>query len=321
MEKYCIFCGHLLENGECVNPQCSAKVDGEERSSSVAGRKKPISLEQWRRQRYEADRQKTLRQEGEPEDEEEAKEEETEAEQDPDDGEDQESEEETDGTSEKEMGGAFSPNILERLPCFLADYFRQPGRVVAAAVRRRDTGVAAAMFLTSFLLSAIGTFLFGAVYLEDFFSRWIGGGFVAPLLAYGISLLFSRVFTASRSGQPERGEGENHRDGSFRELFSLVGASAVIPNGILLLSCILGPLDGSLKLFQFFALLLTVAWMVCLLFSLFTVYGGVGSLGALLGIVAFVFLSFLLMRTLWVWYLTGVFRFSLHIPLSVFFAG
>ncbi|MBR6825214.1 MAG: hypothetical protein IKM59_01570, partial [Oscillospiraceae bacterium] len=107
----------------------------------------------------------------------------------------------------------------------------------------------------------------------------------------------------------------------FRSLFSLVGAASVLPNMILLLSTVFSPMDKSLRAFQFFALLLVAVWVASLLFSMVAAYGSYFTMGGLVLTVVFVFLAFVSMRAIWVWYLTGDFKFTLYLPLNVFFSG
>ena len=207
---------------------------------------------------------------------------------------------------------------LKNLSLFLSDYFTEPGKVVAAAARKRDVGIGTTMMVVSVILSALGTLFFGSVYLEDFFGRWIVCGILTPVLAYGLSLLFGSLFAILSPLGRARRQSEEGEKLPFGELFATVVASSVLPNLLLLLSGLIAPMDRNLEIFQFFALLLTVSWVVCLIFSLFTVYGGGFSLGGLLLMIGFGLLAFLVMRALWVWYLTGEFAFSLYIPLSIF---
>lgn len=215
----------------------------------------------------------------------------------------------------KENAGA-SQDSPSNLSLFLGDYFGEPGKVVAAAARKRDVWVGIFLILVSVMASALGTLLFGIIHLEDFFAPWIVCGFFVPLLTYGFGLLYGYFFARFSPVGKERGErGEKI---PFGELFATVTVSGVLPNLLLLLSGVIAPVDKSLKVFQFFALLITVCWLVCLIFSLFTVYGGGFSMGGMIITVIFVFLALLAMRCLWVWYLTGELGFSLYIPLSIF---
>ena len=213
---------------------------------------------------------------------------------------------------------APSYNPLVRFSFLVSDYYRDPGRTITEGAENRDLGVGLVAVFGTLSLSALGTLIFGAMYLEDFFLRWVAAGIVGPVLAYGISFLFGRVFVELSPVGKIRRSGKLKGPICSRELFAVVTTASVFPNHILLLSGVLSPMDKDLRLFQFFALLLTVAWIVSLLFSLFTVYGGGFSFGGLLLTVTFAFLVFVSMRTLWVWYLTGEFRFTFHIPLNIF---
>ena len=211
-----------------------------------------------------------------------------------------------------------SANVPVRLFCFVSDYCMNPGKEIAAAARERDLAVGLVLMLLSVCLSALGTLIFGALYLEDFLLRWVTCGIIVPLLAYGFSLLYGKAYVALSPVGKCRSKENPRGIGTFGELFSVITTASMGPNLILLLSCALSPLDKNLRLFQFFALLLTVVWIVSLLLTLFTVYGGEISLGGIILTVLFAFLAFVAMRTIWVWYLTGEFRFTLYVPLSVF---
>lgn len=165
--------------------------------------------------------------------------------------------------------------------------------------------------LVSVLASAIGTLIFGAMYLEDFLLRWVVVGVVTPMVAFGFSALYGWLLT----GFPV-GEGLSDRISS---LLSGVALSARLPSVLLILSCFLSPLDKNMGVFQFFALLLVITWVVSLYHSLRSAYDGPFSKWTPLFTVAFAFLAFTTLRSLWVWFITGDFRFVLYIPLNIFF--
>lgn len=326
MEKQCIYCGQITKNGICVNDRCPGKESPARLSEQAPITKRPMSLQERRRQMYEMENRKNR----------ESQKEEVTSESVVTREKIEVLPRETNGhirTERKVSAETSKPAELTpseeflqlasggfvSLLFFIADYYKEPGKVVAAAARKRDEGMGRLLFFTSVILSAIGTLLFGTIHLEDFFVRWVVCGLMAPFLAYGGSLLFGSLFAALSPTVQERRKREETRL-SFGELFSTVAVSSVFPNLLLLLTCVLSPMDRSMEIFQFFALLITLSWIVCLLFSLFTVYGGDFSLWGLLLTVAFVFFAFLGMRSLWVWYLTGDFRFSFYIPLSVFFS-
>ena len=215
------------------------------------------------------------------------------------------------------QGNGVSDN--ERIPFhyFVSDYFREPGKVVSAVARKRDIGVGIMLFLTTICLSAFGTLIFGTLYLDDFFARWLTTGIFVPVIAFVAALLYGRLYVAlsSRRRDPFGARVV------FGELFSVVATSAVFPNLLLLLTGALAPMDKSMRIFQFFALLLAIAWILSLVFSLFTVYGCGFSFGGLLLTVIFGFFVFTMLRAVWVWFLTGDFTYALHIPFSIFFTG
>ena len=102
-------------------------------------------------------------------------------------------------------------------------------------------------------------------------------------------------------------------------LLSTVTSTGRIPNILLMLTCFLAPMDKNLGIFQFFALLLAVAWLVSLMFSVLSAYRPFCNRYTLLLTIVFAFLALTTLRSLWVWYLTGDFRFTLYIPLNIFF--
>ncbi len=368
MVKYCKYCGEPLVKDQCVNPDCLWDEDEEPELPQGRGRKRPISLIDRRRQMYEAEQRKLLKQEGgedpgaELQEERETLTEEGDAEKvtanppserrsaeessaavketvkeaEADEGDptpqqthNRSRERKASASATKDPGKKKSEKsrheeledsagVPIRLFCFVSDYYRNPGKETIATAREQDVGVGLALTLISLCLSAFGALIFGALYLEDFLLRWVVCGIGAPILAYGFSLLYGRAFVALRLGGKNRENGKPGDSVTFRELFSVVTAASMLPNILLLLSCVLSPMDKDLRIFQFFALLLTLVWIVSLLFSLFTVYGGDLSVAGLILTVLFVFLAFVAMRTLWVWYLTGEFRFTFYVPLSVF---
>lgn len=144
-----------------------------------------------------------------------------------------------------------------------------------------------------------------------------------PVMAYGAGFLFAWILTASARGNT----GED-----IPKLVSAVASSTKIPNVLLLLSCFFSPLDKNMAIFQFFALLTVVAWVVCLCYELMTSFprktsaetpaspaAGLLSKGTPILIILFAFLALTSMRAIWVWYLTGDLRFTLHLPLNAFF--
>ena len=215
----------------------------------------------------------------------------------------------------------FKENAWLRLYYFAIDYMKEPGRVVAAAARKRDAGIGLILILVTLCISTLGTLVVGTMYLEDIFLRWIGCGLLAPVFAYGVNILYGFLYVHLGPAARERRSDPKRGPITFRELFAAVTVPSVLPTMLLLLSCLLSPMDKSMRIFQFFALLITVAWIVSLIFSLFTVYGSGFTLWNLLLTVAFVLFTILAMRTLWVWFVMGDFRLTLHIPLSAFLEG
>ncbi len=361
MRQYCEFCGSVLYNGQCTNRTCAVNARNQEEMNGEPKLKKPISLQERRMQMFgtgyrriavadesmgensvtkkdpiyeqqtsakvEHSEKETTRQEsaGKTQGMSSATtsvREETESKQDykrqfyDQDAQEEERVEET-----RRDPDQMRMDTAKQFSYFLSDYYREPGKVVSAAARKRDAAKGLLLIIVSVCLSSVGTLLFGVTYLENFFSRWVVSGFVMPIFAYGFSLLYGKLYVSLDSVKAIRGQSINYRPVSFRELFTVVTVASAFPNLILLLSCVISPMDKSLETFQFFALLLTLAWILCLVLTLFSVYGGGLSLGSLLLTVCFGFFAFVIMRTVWVWYLTGEFTFALYIPLSVFLTG
>ncbi len=356
MDELCVFCRKALRDGRCMNPECYSYTENMEyRPSSEL--KQPPTLRERRRQIYESARrplpEDAVEELYEPEV---FAREQTEDEffpyaiqTDPETGEVLQFEEHKEEGQEpiyasttertatvtttrivlskeqekptRRESPTFTESAWLRLYYFVNDYLKEPGRVVTAAARKRDAGIGVILILVTLCLSAIGTLLFGIMYLDDFFTRWIGCGFFAPILAYGLNLLYGWLHITLGSARRERIKDPSRGAITFRELFAAATVSSVLPTLLLFLSCFLAPLDKSMRIFQFFALLITVAWIVSLLFSMFTVYGGGFTIWNLLLAVVFVLFAFLIMRALWVWFIMGDFRFALHIPLSAFLEG
>ena len=310
MENYCIFCGQDLEKGRCTDPQCLSHQIRQRSRPQSQGWERPISLRERRRQVRE-------REEAEYEQTEEPSRpirivpyEEYDFRQEPS--------RPSGRVREREENHSGLWSLL-RLPFFVCDYYRDPGKTLLKAARNRDWPMAVALFVVTVLLSCVGTLLFGVMYLEDFLERWLVCGVVTPVLAFAMSLLYGGLFAFLSPASRERaGEGLWKRI-SVGKLLPTVGVSSLLPGLLLLLSGVFAPMDKSLGVFQFFALAITLAWMISLLFSLFTVYGGGFSLSSLLLTVIFMVMAFLIMRTLWVWYLTEEWGFKFYIPLSIFF--
>ena len=316
MEKFCRYCGCRLDNGLCTNPTCEAATRREEYAETV--RKRPISLQERRRllEAKEAENNQTwipVEENGSVSYEHRgtafvSEEQETAYD------EDQEEQE----TRDTDL---FSDSPVVRFLPFLSAYYREPGRVVKVAAVKQDVSMGVILIIASVCLSLLGTLIFGAVFLEDFLYRWVVVGGFVPLLAYGVALAFGQLYVYLSPAGRERRAGDREDHVTFREVFTVVTVSGVFPNLLLLLSCVISPLDESMQIFQSFALLLTVAWILCLMLSLFTVYGGGFSMAGLLLTVGFGLLAFSGMRSVWVWYLTGEFDFALLVPLSVFLTG
>ena len=203
---------------------------------------------------------------------------------------------------------------------FLVDRSRK----VAHRVREELTGYGHIFtIMVSVLLSAVGTLIFSAMHLEDWFSRWVITGILVPVAAYVAGMVFVWILT----GLATEGATEARLQPA-----RVLASAARLPNRLLVLTCLLSPLDQTMTVFQFFALLLTVAWVVCLSYEAMRsllqstsaegtapLASGMGSKLVPVVVIAFAFLALVSFRAIWVWYLTGEFQMTFHLPLSIFF--
>ena len=340
MDLFCIFCGKpLTDDGVCANPDCKAytkQLSSTAKSAQTApGLKKPMPLIQRKQQILEQRRKKEEKEELLP----------------PPSYADRPFQEEEPEIPPAYMDTAVAyeeskarslikttkerihlprmsflsyddeePNVIQRLFSFIGDYYRDHQKTMENMRKNADTPIGIIMLLVSLWFSALGTMFLGAVRLEDFFFRWVGVGLFAPLLAYSMSYLFAGILVGFRGEHPGRANGYvPYR--RLREIFSVVGASATFPNLLLLLTGLLSPFNRSMEWFQFFALLLVIAWAVCLFMALTAAFKPVLSMKKVFAAIGFLFFAITIMRSLWVWFLTGVFDFTMFLPLNVFFTS
>jgi hypothetical protein len=164
-----------------------------------------------------------------------------------------------------------------------------------------------AFMLLSLLLTAGSTLLYGLVHLEDFLLRWYVTGFMIPIFAFGFSYFFL-LLTVKKFG--------GHID--EKGLITTVGLSSVLPSVLQLLSLLFSTLDGSGRVFQFFALLILVTWLFSLLALSFAAHRVGINLWTILLSVAFAFLAIVALRAIWLWFLTGHFHFAFYLPSSLY---
>ncbi len=315
MGRYCTVCGEIKgEDGFCHNPQC-----GKEYREAAPAPKRPIRLTERlkelrnaeqgpKEQPSEAKEAPFFPQEtGVPEKDAPLREDET-----------AESEEEWAyhvpwGESEAppapvggESGAASRPTDLQWWRSFPRAH-RERG-----PLSENLRGVLTLM--TSVLFTSIGTLLFGFLYLEDFFMPWAVATLV-PVAAYGFSFLYGWLFLLLGRGRQRTAP----LGTELLKLFRQVTSAGKLPNRLLLLTALLSPLDKTLGIFQFFALLLVLAWIISLLFHITGEYRSYCNGATMLLTLVFALLAFAATRATWVWYLTGEFRFALYIPLNSFF--
>ncbi len=317
MGQYCVVCGQLKgEDNICRNPQCRLNRVGQVQSQGDnTTLKRPIRLTDRIKQHRSSDQPAQDNGFDRMEEEPFFYEEPVSEERIPwDDSEPVTDPEEWDYDEDAPAPSSHRARVYTRTS--VTTRIRELRRDFSSDSDRGRFAMGLATLLISVILSACGTLLFGLMYLEDFLWRWFAVGVFAPLMAYAFTFLYGWLFR--RLGGGERAA-HSTRSG-MSELFSAITATAGIPNVLLLLTGLLAPMDKSLWIFQCFALLLTITWLASAVFSVVSKYPGACNRRTLLLTVLFVFLGFVTLRSLWVWYLVGEFRFALHIPLNIFFS-
>lgn len=225
---------------------------------------------------------------------------------------DQEAEEEIEqeedpGAEEETHNRGSILSVLRNIPGFLCEYcvnFLPYGRELA---RAGDLRYGLAFMLVSIALSAGSTMIYGMFHLDEFFLRWYVAGFMTPVIAFAASFAFVLVVM-----------GRARSTASAKSIMVTVGLSSVFPSVLQFCSLILSTLDGDGKVFQFFALLILLTWLFSLFSLTFSIYRVKIGLGTLLLSVAFSFLAIVIIRAVWIWYLTGYSNFAFYLPSSLY---
>ena len=203
----------------------------------------------------------------------------------------------------------------------LISYCKDPLGTCHALAQEPRLRSSLSLVVITFCLSAIGTLALGIMHLEDFFFRWFCVGFVAPAAAFGGSLLFALLLTHLEQRALLQESINIPPKPNLSVLLSTIAASSIFPILLLAASALLSLIDDSLQLFQFFALLILITWVLSLILSLFSVCRIHFRPLTLFLSIGFLFLALVTMRPLWVWFLTGEFQFALYLPLGLFFGG
>ena len=198
-------------------------------------------------------------------------------------------------------------SYTDRVPHFLPYYFRDFMGAGRSLANSGDGTCGINLMLISLVITALSTGLYSILHLDDSFLRWFFIGVMVPVVAFGLCFVFvSLVIGPKRSTV------------STSSVLSTVGLSAIYPATLQLISAVPSALDGSGKLFQAFALLIFMTWIFSLYFAVFSVHRVKVKFSTLVITVAFGFLALVILRTLWVWFLTGYFQFAFYLPTSLY---
>lgn len=209
-------------------------------------------------------------------------------------------------TEEQSSRGSFS-DVLRSIPSFLCAYcadYLPYGRNLA---RTGDLRYGLAFMLLSLALSGGSTVIYGIFHLEEFFLRWYVAGIMTPVICFAAS--FAYILAVM---------GGARNSASAKSIMVTVGLSSVFPSVLQFCSLILSTLDGDGKVFQFFALLILLTWLFSLFSLTFSIYRVKIGLGTLLLSVAFSFLAIVIIRAVWIWFLTGYSNFAFYLPSSLY---
>lgn len=193
--------------------------------------------------------------------------------------------------------------VLQFLSLYFKDFW-----VAGGDLARRGDGVYGIAFMVlSVLITALSTLIYGMLHLEEFMTRWLMTGIVVPVLTCGISFGFVGLVV-----------GRGRATSTLSSVANTAGVSAIFPSTIQLAAVLLTIGDKSGKVFQFFALLIYMTWMLSLVLSIFSAHRIKVGLMTLVLMVLFAFLTLVLLRSVWVWFLTGHFRAALYLPTSLY---
>ena len=198
---------------------------------------------------------------------------------------------------------SYTDHVVHFLPRYFRD-FMGAGRSLA---KSGDGTCGINLMFLSLVITALSTGLYAFLHLEESALRWFFVGMMVPTLTFGLCFVFvSLVIGQSRSSV------------STSSVLNTVALSAIYPATLQLISAIPSAMDKSGKVFQFFALLIFLTWIFSLYFTVFSVHRVKVKFSTLVITVVFGFLALVVLRTLWVWFLTGHFQFAFYLPTSLY---
>lgn len=196
---------------------------------------------------------------------------------------------------------------LKNLPNLFLGYFRDPVGTSRLASEKKDFLSGLIIMAMSVILTLLGTLFFTLVHYNGFgyfgfgwvAPRWIGISFLAPILAFGITIgliyLLSLIAKANLD---------------FRSVLATIGVNAVIPVCLLAVSMLAGMI--SVVVFEIFAVLMCAAWVVSFFTMVFQVFDFKMNIVNTLLLIAGLAIAFYVIVMLVTWFTTG----SAHTLLS-----
>ena len=198
---------------------------------------------------------------------------------------------------------------LKNLPNLFLGYFRDPVGTSRLASEKKDFLSGLIIMAASVILTLLGTLFFALVHYSGFgyfgfgwvAPRWIGISFLAPILAFGITIgliyLLSLIAKANLD---------------FRSVLAVVGVNAMLPVCLLAVSMLAGMI--SVVVFEIFAVLMCAAWAVSFFTAVFQVFNIKMNIVNTLLLIAGLAIAFYVVVLLVTWFTTG----SAHTLLSWF---
>ena len=194
-----------------------------------------------------------------------------------------------------------------RVVYFLPHYFRDFMGAGRSLANSGDGSCGINLMVLSLVITALSTLFYGWLHLEDFLLRWFFVGVLVPVFTFGLCFVFVGLVI-----------GKKRTTATASSVLSTVGLSAIYPATLQLIAIIPSAMDKSGKVFQFFALLIFLTWLFSLYFTVFSVHRVKVKFPTLMITVIFAFLALVVLRTLWVWFLTGHMQFAFYLPTSLY---
>lgn len=189
---------------------------------------------------------------------------------------------------------------LKNLPNLFLGYFRDPVGASRLASEKKDFLSGLIIMAMSVILTLFGTLFFALVHYSGYgyfgfgwvAPRWIGLSFLAPILAFGITIgliyLLSLIAKANLD---------------FRSVLAVVGVNAILPVCLLAVSMLAGMI--SVVVFEIFAVLMCAAWVVSFFTAVFQVFDIKMNIVNTLLLIAGLAIAFYVIVLLVTWFTTG----------------